>query len=355
MAEDTILVVDDVSSNLIMAQRILEKKYHIAAAKSGAVAFRYLEKNRPALILMDIKMPGMNGFEAVHKLKQDERYRSIPVIFLTGETEPETEKKCFEAGAVDFVGKPFVPDILLSRVERTLELEHYRKNLEHIVEKQTRELAERAERISRMQESVIQGMANLIENRDGNTGKHVKNTQTYVQMIVDRLCEKGCFARELDKESSENIVKAAPLHDIGKIRIPDSILLKPARLTKEEYDAMKKHTEYGSEIIHDIIRDVEDERYTKTAADIALYHHEWWDGRGYPYGLCGDEIPLCARIMAVADVFDALYEERCYKKPIRPVDKVLEIMGKGRGTQFDAGILDVFVELEPKLRAYLGE
>ena len=352
---EVILVVDDDKANLMLAQKILGGTYRIAAANSGAVAFKYLEKNKPDLILLDINMPEMSGFEAMEKLKSDERYSSIPVIFLTADKGVETETKCFQVGAVDFVGKPFVPDILISRVKRTLELEKYRSNLEEIVEEQTKLLNERAQRISEIQNHVIIGMANLIESRDGSTGKHVKNTQTYVQMIVNELKKQGYFTATLNEEYIQNVCKAAPLHDIGKIKVPDSILQKPGRLTEEEFREMKRHTEYSIDIIKDIIGDVEDEAYVRIASDIALYHHERWDGTGYPRGLAAEQIPLCARIMAVADVFDALYEERCYKSPIRPAGKVLEILEKGKGTQFDPIIVDVFVGLEQELKVLLGE
>lgn len=352
--KDTVLVVDDDGANLMLAQKILGKDYRMAAANSGANALRYLEKNQPDLILMDIKMPEMDGFQAVAQLKVDARYRAIPVIFLTADKDSETEKRCFQAGAVDFVTKPFIPDILLSRVARTLELTHYQKNLEQIVAEQTRQLEERARRISEMQDSVILGMANLIENRDNSTGRHVKNTQAYVRMIVERLQREGRFP-ELDGSAAADIVKAAPLHDIGKIRIPDSILQKPGRLTDDEYTAMKRHTEFGAEIIGDIISDVEEANYIKTAEQIALCHHERWDGKGYPHGLAGSDIPLGARIMAVADVFDALYSERCYKEPIRPVERTARILLEGRGTQFDAQVLDAFIELLPEVKRFLSE
>lgn len=352
--KDTVLVVDDDGANLMLAQKILGKDYRMAAANSGANALRYLEKNQPDLILMDIKMPEMDGFQAVAQLKVDARYRAIPVIFLTADKDSETEKRCFQAGAVDFVTKPFIPDILLSRVARTLELAHYQKNLEQIVAEQTRQLEERARRISEMQDSVILGMANLIENRDNSTGRHVKNTQAYVKMIVERLQRERCFP-ELDGNAAADIVKAAPLHDIGKIRIPDSILQKPGRLTDDEYTAMKRHTEFGAEIIGDIISDVEEASYIKTAEQIALCHHERWDGKGYPHGLSGSDIPLGARIMAVADVFDALYSERCYKEPIRPVERTARILLEGRGTQFDAQVLDAFIELLPEVKRFLSE
>lgn len=352
---EVILVVDDDSANLMLAQKILGGRYRVAAANSGAVAFKYLEKNRPDLILLDINMPEMSGFEAIEKLKNNEAYSSIPVIFLTADKSTETETKCFQAGAVDFVGKPFVPEVLISRVKKTLELEKYRSNLEEIIREQTSLLEERANRINEIQNHVIVGMANLIESRDGSTGKHVKNTQLYVSMIMDELKRLEYFTETLDDEYIQNVCKAAPLHDIGKIKIPDAILQKPGRLTEEEFMEMKMHTSYSTEIIESIIGDVEDEKYVQIVCDIALYHHERWDGTGYPKGLMAEQIPLSARIMAVADVFDALYEERCYKSPIRPARRVLDILEKGKSTQFDPVIVDVFVGLENKLKEVLGE
>ncbi len=353
--KEIILVVDDDSANLMLAQKILGKEFRIAAATSGVAALKYLERNKPDLILLDINMPEVDGFEVLEKLRRRKEYKAIPVIFLTADKSTETETKCFQAGAQDFVGKPFVPDILISRVRRILELERYHNRLEELVREQSELLLQRTERISQIQDHVIVGMANLIESRDGSTGKHVKNTQHYVQLIVDELHNRGLFDEILTDEYMQNACKAAPLHDIGKIKIPDHILQKPGKLTEEEFDFMKKHTTYSGEIINDIIGDVEDEQYVKIAGDIAMYHHERWDGKGYPTGISGDEIPLCARIMSVADVFDALCEERCYKPAIRPLEKVFGILQEGKGTQFDPTIVQVFCEMEPLLRQILGE
>ena len=198
-------------------------------------------------------------------------------------------------------------------------------------------------------------MATLIETRDNSTGKHVKNTKTYVKMIAQELKAKNIYADILTEDYIMNVYKAAPLHDVGKIKISDAILRKPGKLTEEEYNAMKLHSVYGREIINEIIGGVEDPDYVKIAEDIAMYHHERWDGTGYPIGLKGEDIPLCARIMALADVFDALYEERCYKEPIRPVFKIMQTLMEGRGTQFDPLITDVFVSLEQEIKELLGE
>ena len=354
MTNNTILVVDDDKTNLALAQKILMPRYRIAASNSGMGALKYLENHQPALILLDINMPDMDGFEVMEELHRREVIKSIPVIFLTADNLAETEVKCFQMGAMDFVTKPFVPDILRSRVDKTIELDQYRHNLENMAKEQAEKITEDARRISKIQDSVIVGMANLIESRDGSTGKHVKNTQMYVRMIANELRRRKLFGEELTSDYIEDLCKAAPLHDVGKIKIPDSILQKPGRLTPEEFEIMKQHTTESRTIIQMIIGDVEDEHYVRIVEDIALYHHERWDGTGYPTGLAGDAIPLAARIMAVADVFDALYEERCYKPPVRPIERIMQIMSEGRGTQFDPVIIDVFMEMLPMLKEVLG-
>lgn len=351
--KNIILVVDDDKTNLMLAQKILLPQYRIAATNSGAAALKYLENHHPDLILLDINMPEMDGFEVMEQLRSREETSAIPVIFLTADNLVETEVKCFQMGAMDFVVKPFVPDILLSRVGKTIELNQYRNNLERMVAEQAEKITEDARRINKIQDSVIVGMANLIESRDGSTGKHVKNTQTYVKMIADELYKRGLFPVELTQEYIDNLCKAAPLHDVGKIKVPDAILQKPDKLMPEEFEAMKMHTTYSRKIIQTIIGDIEEENYVRIVEDIAMYHHERWDGTGYPAGLAGDSIPLSARIMSVADVFDALFEERCYKPPIRPIERIMQIMSEGRGTQFDPVIIDVFTDMLPTLKEAL--
>ena len=212
--KNIILVVDDDKTNLILAQKILSPEYRIAACNSGMAALKYLEKNKPHLILLDISMPEMDGFEVLEKLRQDQRTEAIPIIFLTADGQSDTEVKCFQMGALDFVKKPFVPDILLSRVAKTIELDQYRHNLEDMVSEQAEKLMESTQRINRIQETVIVGMANLIESRDGSTGKHVKNTQMYVRMISEELQKRQLFAGQLTDSYIDDVCKAAPLHDV---------------------------------------------------------------------------------------------------------------------------------------------
>lgn len=353
--EKIILVVDDDMTSLTLAKNILDKDYRVATVPSGGMVFKYLAKNMPDLMLLDLNMPDMDGFEVMDRLQSHPVFSNIPVIFLTANQDPQNEARCLETGAIDFVSKPFVPQVLKTRVRRTIELFDYRRQLESMVRDQAQIITSRTERISRIQNAVIIGMANLIEQRDGSTGRHVRNTQHYVEMIADRLYEKGMFADTLTDEYRNNTIKAAPLHDVGKIRISDAILLKPEKLTEEEYKMIQKHAEYGAEIIDEILGDVEDEEYIRVARAIALSHHERFDGTGYPNGLAGEEIPLCARIMAIADVFDALYEDRVYKEGIRPLPKVIRMIEKEAGHHFDPVICNVFCGMKDELMEYMGE
>ena len=224
-----------------------------------------------------------------------------------------------------------------------------------MVKSQTEIIVKQTDQITHIQNAVIVGMANLIEERDNSTGKHVKSTQHYVELICLELKKRGMYLDRLTEDYISKTVEAAPLHDIGKIRISDTILQKPGKLTEEEFSVIKNHARYGAEIMGDILGEVEEPDYLEVARQIALYHHERWDGKGYPEGLKGEEIPLCAIIMAIADVFDALYEERVYKKAIRPVGSALEIIEEGIGTQFDPTIAKVFIESEDLIRQYVGE
>ena len=355
MDDRIILVVDDDMTSLKLAKNILEKEYRVATVNSGLMVFRYLLKNTPDLILLDLNMPDMDGLEVMDRLSTHPDYSKIPVVFLTANQDPESEARCLETNAIDFVSKPFVPLVLKSRVRRTLELTGYRKQLETTLDAQAITINARNARIENIQNAVILGMANLIESRDVSTGQHVKNTQYYVELICNALYDKGLYRDTLTEEYKNNTIKAAPLHDVGKIRISDAILKKPARLTEDEFEQMKLHTEYGAEIIDDILGEVEDDEYIRVARAIAKSHHEHWDGTGYPDGLKGEEIPLCARIMALADVFDALYEERVYKAGIRPMGNTLSIIKEERGRHFDPVITDVFLDLHDVLSDFVGE
>lgn len=345
--KETVLVIDDDKSNLLMAQKLLSQEYRVAAVNSGIKALEYLERNEPCLILLDIQMPEMDGFEVMSRLRAHAAWCKIPVIFLTADRSSETEGKCFDMGAVDYISKPFVPQIMHKRVMRTMELESYRKNLEKMV------MAQLAQ-ITRMQHDIIVTMANVIESRDGTTGEHVKRTSRYTIMLAEKMMEKGMYPEELNVQLIETMRNASPLHDIGKITIPDAVLRKPGALTFEEYEVIKTHAQAGADMIRNNMNQMVTEEFLKTASDMAQYHHEKWNGKGYPAGLKGTEIPLSARILAVTDVFDALVSKRQYKEGMS-IDEAFAIMEKDRGEGFEPEILDTFFGLRKELEGILEE
>ncbi len=343
----TILVVDDSRLNLAIARDLLSEEYSVETVNSGENALLYLEDNEPDLVLLDIQMPGMDGIEVMRRLKESENWKGIPVIFLTADRTEKTEETCFQMGAVDYIGKPFVPAIMLQRVRRTMELEEYKKNLEHMVEQQL-------QRITQLQQDIIITMANLIESRDGTTGEHVKRTSAYVNLLINKMQEKDLYKEILTPTYIDYMQKAALLHDIGKLTVPDRILQKPGALTKEEYELIQLHAEEGGRLIQDNMDRIVDREFVEIARDMAACHHEKWSGGGYPHDLKGEDIPLAARILAIADVFDALVSERQYKKGMS-LEQAFEIMEKERGRSFEPQLLDVFMEAEEELRELMKE
>ncbi len=346
-AKALILVVDDDEGNLSLARKMLGGDYQIATAKSGAEALEYLEHNIPDLMLLDVQMPEMSGFEVIQKLFSDARWEKIPVIFLTADRSPETEESCFELGAMDYIAKPFVPKVVFQRIQHSLQLSNYQKNLETMVEQQL-------QRISQMEQEIIITMANLIESRDGTTGEHVKRTSAYVRILVKKMREKKMYPEIVTSIFAEYVTKAAPMHDIGKITISDRILQKPGNLTDEEFRIMQNHTVEGGRLIRENMMRIAEKRFVEVAYEMAKFHHEKWNGGGYPSGLKGEEIPLSARIMAVADTFDALVSKRQYKEAI-PFEEALAIMEGARGVHFQPEILDTFLDCEEELRSFMKE
>ncbi len=348
----TILVVDDTPDNLTLLSEMLRDHYVVKLAKTGKKALQIAaEAAPPDLILLDIMMPEMDGFEVMRRLKADEATRHIPVIFLSAMSAVEDEKKGLEMGVVDYIAKPVSPPILLARVANHLYiksasdfLRDRSKFLEAEVEKRTREnLA--------IQNATIMVMASLAETSDSETGNHIRRTQHYVRLLAEKLRSHPRFGFYLSDETIATLFKSAPLHDIGKVGIPDRILLKPGRLTPEEFEVMKTHTTLG----RDAIQAAEDRlgapvEFLTMAKEIALYHQEKWDGSGYPTGAAGEDIPASARIMAVADVYDALISRRVYKEGM-PHEKAVGIMREGRGTHFDPDVLDAFLALQDEFLA----
>jgi putative two-component system response regulator len=337
-----VLVVDDVDVNVMILEEILKDDYDVLTASNGKDALEKLRAAKviPKIILLDVMMPQMSGREMFEVLKTDEAFKRIPVIFITAENDSESE--LLAAGAVDFINKPFLPEIVKLRVRNQIELKNYSDNLEEMV-------AEKTAEATKTLENALQGLANAIEHRDLESGEHVKRTQLFVKAIVDHLIEiKSIYAEELVKLQPDIIMKAMALHDVGKIAIPDRILLKPGKLTPEEYEIMKTHTTRGMEIIGEL-GDAESSLYLRHCQDICYGHHERWDGRGYPRQLKENEIPLTARLASLADVYDALVCARVYKAAM-PYDEAIQIIKEGRGTQFDPLITDAVVEIDEKFR-----
>lgn len=337
MEKKTILMIDDVKLNLATARDVLQQDYILCEASSAMEGFEILDKVIPDLILLDIIMPEMDGYEMIRRLKASRRLRRIPVIFLTAETDPASEIKGFDLGAVDFIVKPFIAQVMIRRIETQLELSAYHQSLEKIVE-------EKVEENERLQNMLSVGFAELVESRDGVTGGHIKNTSIYFEAFVSALKELPKYKEEVTDEFIKLAVRSSPLHDIGKIGIDDIVLRKETSLEKGEMEYMKTHSELGGATFHKIRRNFQDNEFLKIAEHMALYHHERWDGNGYPMGLKGMDIPLEARIMSIVDVYDALTSKRPYKEPFSH-EKAYAIIKEGRGTQFDPDLVDEFMRL----------
>ena len=340
-----VLVVDDIDMNVMILEEILKDDYIVLTAYNGKEALEVLHKAKvlPKIILLDVQMPEMTGRQMFEILKADDALKRIPVIFITAENDSESE--LLAAGAVDFINKPFTPEIVRLRVRNQIELKKYSDSLEEMVAEKTEEVIRKTEEAKETLDNALQGLANVIEHRDLESGEHVKRTQLYVGTLIEYLINsKSKYAEELAEMQPEIIVKSMALHDVGKIAIPDRILLKPGRLDPEEYEIMKTHTTRGKEIIGEM-GDVETSLYLKHCEDICYGHHERWDGKGYPQNLKEDDIPLAARLASVADVYDALVCARVYKAAM-PYTEAVKIIVDGKETQFDPIMIDALVAIQ---------
>ncbi len=346
-----ILIVDDTPDNLELLTGMLKQKgYRVRPAPSGRLALQAAHSDPPDLVLLDISMPEMDGYQVCEQMKADETLREIPVIFISALTEPLDKVKAFFMGGVDYVTKPFQIEEVHARVDTHLkihrlqvELERHNENLEEQVRAQVKE-------ISASQMATIFALARLAESRDDNTGKHLERVQIVCRELAIKMGENPRYGSEITDSFIENIFHASPLHDIGKVAIPDSILLKPDRLTPEECGIMKTHPVRGAETLEAVQRQYPNNLFINMGIEIARYHHEKWDGNGYPEGLKGARIPLCARIMAVADVYDALRAKRPYKKAFTH-EESSDIILKDRGTRFDPDVADAYMEIHAHIKA----
>lgn len=334
-----ILIVDDVDLNREMLADIFVEEYEVLTAANGYEASEIISKNKEniAAILLDVFMPGIGGFDVLKGMKRDNLLGKIPVLMITTDTSPDLEQKCLELGAIDFIKKPFSPVIVKARVLNAVNLYSYKNNLEDKVKEQTAKL-------NRTNHRIVNMLGNLVESRNLESGEHVQRVSGYTRELALAMMEKYPEYK-LTSKDVDVISDAAALHDIGKIAISDSILLKPGKLTDEEYDTMKTHTTLGSDYIKSIVG-VWDEDYYKASYEIARYHHERFDGRGYPEKLKEDEIPISAQLVSVADVYDALTHERCYKKAFSKKEAYDMIM-KGECGTFSPKLLDCFKKCFP--------
>ena len=362
----TIFITDDNETNLIAARSALASHYRVMTLTSASRMFDLLEKVIPDLILLDIRMPEMDGFEALERLKSNPRYVNIPVIFLTSVVDTSMEARGFERGAIDFITKPFSPAVLLNRIKTHLDIDL-------IIRERTAEIEDQKERIRHLKNSVVHVVADMVEKRDLTTGGHNDRIAEFVRILLTAMLEQGVYPDETEGLDFELFVSSARLHDVGKIAIPDNILNKPGKLTDVEFVIMKTHADEGRSIIEQITDRTRfrnppmatesssnendspravaiDDTFLSYARLFAGYHHERWDGKGYPYGLSGRTIPIHGRVMAFADVYDALVSERPYKRPFTH-DESVSIIMENAGTQFDPVIALVFYSVRDQFHA----
>jgi len=332
--QKTVFVVDDSATNLVKAEEALEKQYLVITLSSAEKMFAVLGKIMPDLILLDIDMPSMDGFEAIKRLKANEKYADIPVIFLTGMSETVNEARGIELGAVDYIMKPFSVPVLMNRINNHLHIDEL--------------IRERTSQLVRLQNSIVFTLADIVENRDSNTGGHIDRTTVFIEIMVNAMIGRGLYVNEIKSWNLESAVSSARLHDLGKIAIPDSVLNKPGKLTPEEFTVIQTHCAAGERIIDHMIVRTGDADFLQSAKLFAAHHHEKWNGSGYPAGLSGTDIPLHGRIMAIVDVYDALTSKRPYKDAFS-YDETMKIIKNDAGTHFDPDIAEIFCNLKAKL------
>ena len=341
-----IFLVDDDITNLTVGKNAISEKFNVFTIPSGEKLLRMLEKTTPDLILLDVEMPGMSGYEAIEKIKANKATAEIPIIFLTAKGDSGSELKGLSLGATDYISKPFSPPLLLKRLELHLLVRDQRRELEDYNDTLQMKVNEKTKMVYNLQNAILRTIAELVECRDDITGGHIERTQSYLSILVKALIEKNLYEEEISAWNVDFLLQSAQLHDVGKIAIKDRILQKPTKLTAEEFEEMKTHVSFGVKVIERIQSNTnQDALFLEHAKIFAGSHHEKWDGSGYPFGLGGLEIPLQGRLMAIADVYDALISERPYKKPFSH-EEAVKIIAAGKGSHFDPVLVDVFLEYE---------
>jgi len=336
-----IILVDDNMANLTQGKNLLKTFYKVFPAPSAAKLFETLENIIPDLILLDIDMPEMNGYEAIKKLKADPRFTDIPVIFLTAKNDEDSELEGFNLGAVDYVSKPFSGPLLLKRIANQILIVKSQEALMDYAENLEKKVREKTEEVIKLQNAVLTTITDLVEFRDNLTGGHISRTCLYLKALVEELVREEIYKEEISQWDMESFIASAQLHDVGKIAITDLILNKPGKLTNEEFEIMKSHVSAGVDAIEKIMANSNDSSFLRHTMAIVGTHHEKWDGSGYPVGLKGLDIPLEGRLMAIADVYDALISERPYKKAFTH-EEACRIIEDSAGKHFDPVLVDVF-------------
>jgi len=338
-----ILVVDDTIENLTLLTKMLKDSgYSVRPVPNGKLALQAAATKKPDLILLDITMPEMDGYEVCQRLKADVKLREVPVLFISALSQTEEKVKAFEVGGVDYITKPFQFDEVKARVDAHLHLYRLQQYLAEVVQDQVREIYEQ-------QMGMIFGLAKLAEIRDTDTGRHLERIRELCRLFASELQKMPKHQNHVDNDYVVRIFQASPLHDVGKVGIPDHILLKPGKLTPEEFDIMKTHTVIGAKTLMDVRQRYPNNQFIRMGIKIALSHHERWDGKGYPEGLIGDNIPLSARIMSIVDVYDAVRSKRVYKPPL-PHEETCKIILAGAGSQFDPELVNVFASLRKRFQ-----
>ena len=345
----TIFMVDDDMTNLVMGNNALNESYNVFTLNSGARLLKMLENHIPDLILLDVEMPEMNGYDIIQFLKSKERTADIPVIFLTAHNDAASELKGLSLGAIDYIIKPFTPPLLLKRIEVHLLVESQKKqlinfnnNLQVMVDTKTKTVVE-------LKNAFLRTMAELVECRDGTTGEHIGRTELYMRILLEALQAHDSYKNEVASWDTELVLQSVQLHDVGKIAIKDNILKKPGKLTPEEFEEIKTHVKFGERVIEKIKENTTERAFLEQTSIFVATHHEKWDGSGYPRGLKGKEIPLQGRMMAIADVYDALTSDRPYKKAFTHEEAVV-IIKQDSGKHFDPDLVDVFLPVSHKFR-----
>ena len=351
----TILAVDDTLENIDVVKGVLSGDYLVQAAISGSMALQVVERNKPDLILLDIMMPEMDGYEVCRRLKANPKTEDIPIIFLTAKSKESDETEGLALGAVDYITKPLSPSILKERVKNHLMLKDALEQLSMQNEILEEKVQIRTSQLGELQDVAMVAMGAMAESRDPETGNHIRRTQHYVKVLAEELSKHKKYHQALTPEVITALYKSAPLHDIGKVGVEDAILLKPGKLNDEEFEEMKHHTTYGRDALLAAEKSIDTaDNFLIFAKEIAYSHQEKWDGSGYPEGLAGEKIPLSARLMAVADVYDALISKRVYK-PAFSHEKSVGIILEGKGSHFEPLLVDCFMAVADRFQLIAKE